>query len=52
MPRQNNMNCFVSPDDTISNSYCTEIIRDGKPDIVILTTRLMGLIGPNGLLDP
>lgn len=52
LPKADNMNCFVSPDDSVSNTYCTEIIRNGKPDIVILTSRLMGLIGPNELLEP
>lgn len=52
LPRAYGMNCFVSPDDQISNAYCLELVRKGQPDVVILTPRLMGLIGPNELLDP
>ncbi len=52
LPKADNLNCFVSPNDQLSNDYCIELIKQGKPDIVILTGRLMGLIGPNEMLDP
>jgi hypothetical protein len=44
MPRQNNMNCFVSPDDTISNQHCKNLITGGRPDVVIVTQRLLSLL--------
>lgn len=50
MPRQDNMNCFVSPDDTVSNQNCKNLITQGKPDVVILTSRLLGTIKANELL--
>ncbi len=50
LPRANNLNCFVSPNDTISNNYCLDLVLNGKPDIVILSSRLMSLIGPDEFL--
>lgn len=44
MPRQNNLNCFVSPGDTISNQNCKNLITEGKPDVVIVTQRLLSLM--------
>lgn len=42
-PRQNNMNCFVSPDDERSNRHCTDLILNGGSDIVIVTQRLLSM---------
>jgi hypothetical protein len=51
LPRSKNMNCFVSPSDDIANHFCTLLVQKGTPDIVILTSRLMWLIGPNDIID-
>lgn len=48
-PRQNNTNCFVSPDDWKSNSHCTELLNNSTADIIIHTQRLSQLL-PLGAL--
>ncbi len=40
LPRQNNVNCLVSPNDWQSNTFCEEIIRNNTADIIIQTQRL------------
>ena len=45
LPRSNNLNCFVSPNDEIANQFCVEQLNQAKPDLVILTARLMNLVG-------
>ncbi len=46
LPRAKNLNCFVSPSDDFTNKTCLDLVASGQPDVVILTQRLMWLIGP------
>ncbi len=50
-PNQNNLNCFVSPDDHSSIQYCLDLINQQKVDIVIYTQRLMSIIQTSQLID-
>lgn len=43
LPKADNLGCFVSPDDEISNRTCIELIRSKTPDVIIVTNRLMNL---------
>lgn len=50
-PNQNNLNCFVSPDDHSSIEYCMDLITHQKVDIIIYTQRLMSIIQTNQILE-
>lgn len=50
LPRANNLNCFVSPNDDVSNSNCVHLVQNGNSDVVVLTSRLMSLLGSDDIL--
>lgn len=40
LPKQDMLNCFISPNDHISNNSCLEKINNSSADVIILTGRL------------
>lgn len=43
LPKQTYLPCFVSPLDAMANNYCISLLKEKKPDVVIITNRLLGL---------
>lgn len=43
LPRNDLIPCFVSPEDTISNQYCSQLLTSSSSDLVIVTSRLIYL---------
>ncbi len=43
LPRAKNIGCFVSPEDETAQNFCLSALKNGIPDAIIVTNRLMGL---------